>query len=89
MKRQYDALHAIILLAFLILASFISNAVIRGVMLLLFSTVLTVNTAFKLKAKLKEKLSDKIFYGVLLFLDLLLFLGAMVVIISAIAGGRS
>lgn len=86
MKRQYDVLHAIILLAFLLLAGFIPNAVIRGLMLLLFSTVLTINTAFKLKSKLKEKLSDKLFYGVLLFLDLLLFLGAMVVIISAIAG---
>ena len=89
MKRQYDVLHAIILLLFLVLASFIGNPIIKGVLLLLFSTVLTINTAFKLKSKLREKLSDKLFYGVLLLLDLLLFLGAMVVIISSIAGGRS
>lgn len=89
MKRQYDVLHAIILVAFLLLAGFIWNAVIRGIILLLFSVVLTINTAFKLKSKLKEKLSDKLFYGVLLLLDLLLFLGAIVVIISEIAGGRA
>ncbi len=86
MKRRYDVVHALILLSFLIIAHFLGSAVIKGVLLFLFSSVLIVNTVLKLKSKRKDKINEQIFYWVLLTLDVILAIGAMVVIISSAFG---
>ncbi len=83
MKRRYDVVHAIILLSFLVIANFLGNAVIKGVLLLLFAAVLIVNTALKLKGKRNEKIGEQIFYWILLILDIILAVGAVVCIITA------
>lgn len=80
MKRRYDILHAIILVLFLVIANFIGNAMIKGIILLLFSVVLIVNTTLKLKSKKDDKFRGKIFYGILLFLDIVLAIGSITVI---------
>lgn len=84
MKRRYDITHAVILVLFLIIANFIGNAIIKGILLLLFSGVLIFNTVVKLKVKKDDKFRDKIFLGILLFLDSVLALGSVYVIISAL-----
>ena len=84
MKRRYDIVHAIILVLFLVLANFLDNTMIKGVILLLFSAVLIVNTMMKLRIKMNHKFSDKLFYGLLLFLDTALAVGAIYVIISGV-----
>jgi hypothetical protein len=81
MKRRYDIVHAVILISFLMIANFVSNDRIKGIMLLLFASVLIVNTALKLRSKWKDKLSEQIFYWVLLILDIILAIGAIAVII--------
>jgi hypothetical protein len=86
MKRRYDIVHVIILLAFLVIANFVGNAVIKGVLLFLFASVLIVNTALKLRTKMKDKVSEQIFYWVLLILDVILAIGAIVVIITSAFG---
>lgn len=83
MKRIYDVAHAILLVLFLVIANFVSNAIIQGVFLLLFSVILIVNTVFKLISKKDDKFKGKIFYGILLFLDAVLAVGAIFVIITA------
>jgi hypothetical protein len=84
MKRRYDIAHAVILVLFLVIASFIGNALIKGILLLLFSAVLLFNTILTLKMKKNDKFTYKIFYGILLFLDSVLALGAIFVIVSSI-----
>ncbi len=86
MKRRYDIIHAVILLSFLVIANFVGNAVIKGIMLLLFASILIVNTALKLKSKMGDKIGEQIFYWVLLILDIILAVGAIIVIISAALG---
>ncbi len=84
MKRRYDIVHAIILVLFLVFANFIGNAIVKGLLLLLFSTVLIINTIVKLRMKKNDKITDKIFYGILLLLDVVLAVGSIYVIVSAI-----
>jgi hypothetical protein len=84
MRRQYDILHAIILLSFLIIANLIGNTIIKGILLLLFSAVLMINTAMKLKSKKNRKLRGKIFYYLLLLLNMLLASGALYAIVITI-----
>ena len=86
MKRRYDVVHAIILLSFLVIAHFLGNAVIKGVLLFLFASVLIVNTVLKLKSKRKDKINEQIFYWVLLTLDVILAISAIVVIVSSAFG---
>jgi hypothetical protein len=84
MTRRYDAVHALILLTFLVIANFVGNAVIKGVVLFLFAAVLILNTVLKLKAKLGDKISEQIFYWVLLVLDIFLAVGGIAAIIMAL-----
>ncbi len=84
MKRRYDIIHAVILISFLMIANFVNNDIIKGVLLLLFASVLFGNTALKLISKRKDKLSEQIFYWVLLILDIILAIGAIAVIIMSV-----
>jgi len=84
MIRRYDIVHAVILICLLAIANFIGNSVIKGILLLLFSAVLIVNTIMNLHAKKEAKLTDKLFFGILFFLDIVLAIGAVVVITTAI-----
>jgi hypothetical protein len=84
MKRRYDITHAVILILFLVIANFLDNAILKGILLLLLSGILVFNTAMRLKQKIDNKFTDKIFLGLLLFLDSVLLLGSVFVIISAI-----
>lgn len=84
MKRRYDITHAVILILFLVVANFLGNAIIKGILLLLFSGVLVFNTVMKLKQKKENKFTDKILLGLLLFFDSILVLGSVFVIVSAI-----
>ncbi len=86
MKRRYDVIHAIILVAFLIIADFVGSAVVKGIILLLFAAVLIVNTILKLKAKINDKIGGQIFYWVLLILDIILAVCAIVVIVMSAFG---
>lgn len=86
LKKRYEFLVAVILLLFLIIAYFIGNAVVKGILLLLFSAALIFSTAMKLKMKKDDKFKDKFFYGILLFLDILLALGAIFVIVAGFMG---
>lgn len=84
MEKRYDIIHAVIMVLLLAAACFISNAIVKGILLLLFSAVLIFNTILKLKTKKVDKIRGKIFYGILLFLDSVLALASIYVIISAI-----
>jgi hypothetical protein len=84
MKKRYDITHAVILILFLVVANFLGNALLKGILLFLFSGVLVFNTVMKLIQKKEDKFTDKILLGILLFLDSLLLLGSVFVIISAI-----
>jgi len=84
MKRRYDIIHSVILILFLVIAYFIENAIMKGILLSLFSGVLLFNTVLKLKTKKDDRFRDKIFLGILLFLDCVLLLGSVYVIISAV-----
>jgi hypothetical protein len=81
-------MHAGILLVFLVIANFIGNAAVKGVLLLLFAAVLIVNTVLKLKAKTKDKIGGQIFYWVLLILDIILAVCAIVVIVMSALGNN-
>ncbi len=83
MKRRYDVMHAIILVTFLVIANFVGSAAVKGIVLLLFAAVLIVNTILKLKAKINDKIGEQIFYWVLLILDIILAIGAIVVIVMS------
>jgi hypothetical protein len=84
MKKKLDLLYAVLMILFLFFAYFIKNSIVQGISLLLFSVILAVNTAIKLKTKLNNKFRDKFFYGILLFLDIVLAASALFVIITAI-----
>jgi hypothetical protein len=83
MKRKYDIVHAILLVLFLVIANFIGNAIIKGILLLLFAGVLIGNAVCKLKMA-EDSFRDKLFYGILLFLDAVLALGAIFAIVSGV-----
>lgn len=85
MERLYDIAHVVILVLFLIVAGFINNAIVKGILLLIFSAILVYSTITKIKmVKKNGKLRSKVFYGILLFLDSVLALGSLYVVISAI-----
>lgn len=84
MKKVYDIAVVFVLLLLLVIGFFIDNAIIRGVLLLLFSAVLTGNTIVKFAVKLKGNISGKVLYGILLFLEFLLLVSAFYVTITAI-----
>lgn len=88
MKRRYDVLHAIVMILFLVIANFINNALVKGILLLVFSAVLTFNTAFQWKDKRDDKFVNKFFYGVLLILDIILVIAAISVIVIFIKDAR-
>ncbi len=83
MKRRYDITHAVILILILVVAYFIGNTIIRGILLLLFSVILVWNTVAKLRMKKEDRFTDKIFLGILLFLDSILVLGSVYIIVSS------
>lgn len=56
----------------------------KGILLLLLSGVLVFNTILKLKTKKEDKFREKIFLGILLFLNSVLLLGSVYIIVSAI-----
>ncbi len=87
MKRRYDVFYVVILLLFLVIANFIGNAIIKGVLLLLFSLGLIWNTAMKLQEKIKAKQRSRIFYWILLLGDVILAIAAVAVIILAALEG--
>lgn len=84
MKKRFDLIIASVLVVFLIIAYFIGNSFIKGILLLLFSVILIFSTALKLKGKLDDKFKDKFFYGILLFLEIVLAMSALFVMITAI-----
>jgi hypothetical protein len=86
MKRRYDIIHAVILVSFLVIANFVGSVIIKDMLLFLFASVLTVNTALKLKSKMKDKIGEQIFYWVLLILDIILAIGAIVGIVMSVIG---
>lgn len=84
MKKHWDLIQALILVSFLVIAILIGNMILRGVLLLLFSTILIINTIIALKSKADDKFSLKFFYGILLFLEFVLAFSSLFVIISSI-----
>lgn len=84
MKIVFDIAVVVALILLLVVGLFVDNAIIRGILLLLFSAILAGNTIFKFKDKLKGNISGRVLYGILLFLELLLFISAFYVTITAI-----
>ncbi len=84
MKKRYNITTLVILVLFLIVAYFISRSIMKGILLLLLSGVLVFNTILKLKTKKEDKFREKIFLGILLFLNSVLLLGSVYIIVSAI-----
>ncbi|MDF2512812.1 MAG: hypothetical protein K0S04_2678 [Herbinix sp.] len=84
MKRWYDVAYAVILIMILIIAFLIGNAIISGILLLLFSAILIINTSYKLSRKKGDKFKYKVFLMILLLLDTILALGAIIVVINGI-----
>lgn len=82
MKRWYDIIYAVILILILIIAALIGNAIISGVLLLLFSTILIINTLYKLCNKKGDNFKYKVFLIALLLLDVVLAVGAIIVVIN-------
>lgn len=82
MKRRFDYLYAAILVLLLVLAIIIGNTVIKGVLLLLFSAILILNTVLIMRGRQDDKFVTKFFLGVLLFLEVILAISALFVIIS-------
>lgn len=85
MKRRLDLVYALILLLLLIIAIFIGNAIVKGILLFLFSGYLFMNTLYRLVTLRNEKLWRKIYYSLLLLIDLLLMIAAIVVIAAEFA----
>ena len=82
MKRWYDVLYAVILIMILIIAFLIGNAIISGVLLLLFSAILIINTSYKLSRKKGDNFKYKAFLIGLLLLDIVLAFSAVIVVIN-------
>ena len=86
MKKRYDMIQVVILLAFLVLAVLLDNAVINGLTLFLFSAALIVNTLWKLLTMKEEGFVRQLLYGILLFIEILLAIGAVLAVVTAIMG---
>jgi hypothetical protein len=84
MRRQYDILHAIILLLFLVIANLIGNTIVEGIMLLFFSAALFFNIILRFKSKKNDKLKYKILSSVLLLLVVALTVSSVYVIVISI-----
>lgn len=84
MKKWNDFIHIIILVLVLVIANFIGNSLLKGIMLFAFSGLLVFNTVMKLRLKKDDRFKDKFLYGILLFLDVILALLSVFVIVSAI-----
>ncbi|HHV09691.1 MAG TPA: hypothetical protein GXX75_05350 [Clostridiales bacterium] len=84
MKIRYDVVHAVVLLLVLMIAFFVGNTVIKGVLLLLFAAVLLLNTVYKLREKKEAQLRSKLLVWILLILDIILAVCAIDVIINGI-----
>lgn len=83
-KILFDLLYSLALIVILLIAYLIGNAIVTGFLLLIFSAVLGVNTAIKLKNNMESKFRAKFFYGLLLFLDIVLAISSLFVIVTAI-----
>lgn len=84
MNRKYDIAYSLILILFLVVAVFIGNSIFKGILLLIFSTVLIFNTILKLKHKSEGRITGMILYGILLFLNSILALGSIYIIVSSV-----
>lgn len=84
MKRWYDLIYAVILVMILIIAFLIGNSIISGVLLLLFSAILIINTSYQLSRKKGDKIKYKVFLIGLLLVDLVLAASAVIVVINGI-----
>ncbi len=83
MKRRFDVFLVVVLLLILVIANFIGNDFVKGILLLIFSLCLIWNTIAKLREKRKEKLSSQILYALLLLFNIILAIGAIAVIVLA------
>lgn len=83
MKRRFDVFLVVVLLLILVIANFIGNDFVKGILLLIFSLCLGWNTIAKLREKRKEKLSSQILYALLLLFNIILAIGAIAVIVLA------
>ncbi len=84
MKRWYDVVYAVILVMILIIAFLIGNPIISGILLLLFSAILIINTSYKLSRKKGNKFKYKVFLIVLLLVDIVLAASAVIVVINGV-----
>ena len=84
MKRRFDYLTAIILVLLLVITIFVGNAIVKGILLLVFSGTLIMNTELNLRVRQDNKLNNKIFLGVLIGLEAILAISSLYVIFSAL-----
>jgi hypothetical protein len=84
LKRWYDVMYGVILTMILIIAFLIGNPIISGVLLLLFSAILIINTSYKLSRKKGNKFKYKVFLIVLLLVDIVLAASAVIVVINGV-----
>ncbi len=86
MKRRYEIIQAAVLLALLLLSVLLNNAVVKGLTLFLFSADLIVNTLWMLLTMKKDGFVKQLLFGLLLFLEIILAIGAVVAMVTAIMG---
>lgn len=82
-KILIDSLYAVILIGILLLAYFIGNPIVSGILLFVFSVVLGVSTAIKLKNSMEGRFRAKFLYSLLLFLDIVLTVSSLFAVITA------
>lgn len=84
MRRRQELAQAVILTLLLAGAVLVSNVMIKGVLLLLFSSIFIFNILSILKVKREDKYIARVLYGLLLFLVSVLALTSIYMIITSI-----
>lgn len=68
----------------LIIALLIGNAIVSGVLLLLFAAILIINTSYKICRNKGDRFKYKVFLIALLILDIVLAASAVIVVVNGI-----
>lgn len=83
MRKHQDLTQIIILIILAVLALIISNVIIKGSLLLLFSGILVFNILSALKTHKEDRYIARVWFGLLLFLVSVLALASIYMIVTS------
>ncbi len=83
MRKRRELTQSVILAVTLIFSVLISNLIIKGILLLIFSGILIFNILSILKKDREDKYIARVLYGLLLFLVSVLALASVYMIITS------